>query len=332
MIIKSADIKKIDLKKNSFFLLYGVNEGFKQEIIKKILEELKINNVLKFDEKEIIENDNVLFDEIFSKSLFDDKKIIIINRATNKITSYIEKILEKKIDDTYIFINSENLEKKSKLRGLFEKNNQLICIPFYTDTTQILTNLAINFLKKEKINISQSNINLIIGRCNGDRGMLKNELNKIALFGFSKKTLSDENIFKLTNLTENYSISELIDHSLAKNIKKTMYILNENKFSNEDCIIIIRTLLNKSKKILKLSSDYQENKNMNLTISTAKPPIFWKDKEIIIQQINKWTPENIRKLIYRTSEIELILKKNLNNSLNLISNFILELALSKTNN
>ena len=138
---------------------------------------------------------------------------------------------------------------------------------------------------------------MIVNKSNGDRGILKNELQKIEMFLHNNK-LNSTNLLKLINIAENYSISELVDHCLAKNEKKINNILSENNFSNEDCIIIVKTFLNKSKKILKLSSEFEKNKNMDLTISSAKPPIFWKDKEITKKQITKWKPNKIKKLIY----------------------------------
>ena len=102
--------------------------------------------------------------------------------------------------------------------------------------------------------------------------------------------------------------------------------MNENNFSNDDSILIIRTFLNKSKRFLMLAREYKQNKSIELTISSAKPPIFWKDKEIIKQQIYKWTPEDIKQLIYKLNETELVIKKNINNSVNIISDFILEQA------
>ena len=119
---------------------------------------------------------------------------------------------------------------------------------------------------------------------------------------------------------------------MAKNKKKIINIFNENNFSDDDCILIVRTFLNKSKKILKLSSEFETNKNIDLTISSAKPPIFWKDKEITKQQIYKWTPKNTKKLIYKLSDVELLIKKNMNNSINLITDFILEQSSINTNN
>ena len=330
MIIKSFEINKIDFDQNKLVLFYGKNEGFKNEATNNLIKEK--DEVTKYEEKEVLENINNFIESILSKSLFESEKIIIIKRVTDKILKIIDEIDSKNIEDIKIILNADNLEKKSKLRSLFEKNKKYICVPFYPDTEQTLSKLTFNFLKKKNISISQSNINLIVNKCNGDRETLLNELNKIEYFSKNGKKITAENIAKLTNLIENHGISELIDNCLAKNKKKIVNILNENNFNNEDCILITRTFLNKAKKILKLSSEFQNNKNIDLTISSAKPPIFWKDKEITKQQIYKWTPENIKQLIYKLSEIELLIKKNINNSINLITDFILNQASSNTNN
>ena len=330
MIIKSFEINKIDFNQNKLVLFYGKNEGFKNEATNNLIKEK--DEVIKYEEKEILENINNFIESILSKSLFDSEKIIIIKRVTDKILKIIDEIDSKTIEDIKIILNADNLEKKSKLRSLFEKDKKYVCVPFYSDTEQTLSKLTFNFLKKKNISISQSNINLIVNKCNGDRETLLNELNKIEYFSKNGKKITAENIAKLTNLIENHGISELIDNCLAKNKKKIINILNENNFNNEDCILITRTFLNKAKKILKLSSEFQNNKNIDLTISSAKPPIFWKDKEITKQQIYRWTPENIKQLIYKLSEIELLIKKNINNSINLITDFILNQASSNTNN
>ena len=330
MIIKSYEIKKINLKKNKCILFYVKNEGHKNESIDIIIE--KKNTILNYDEKEILDNQDNFIENILTKSLFEDEKTIIIKRATDKILKIIEELDNKNLDGIYIVINSDNLEKKSKLRSFFEKDIKYVCTAFYPDTNQVLSKLTFDFFKKKNISISAANINLIVSKCNGDREDLFNELKKIEYFGNSGKKINQENIAKLINLTENYGISELIDNCLAKNKKKTINILNENNFNNEDCILITRTFLNKSKKIFKLSSEFKTNKNIELTISSAKPAVFWKDKEITKQQINNWTPENIKKLIYKLSDIELQIKKNINNSINIVTNFILEQSYPTTNN
>ena len=329
MIIKSYEINKINPVLNNFLLFYGKNEGLKNEITKIIIKEQ--SNVLHYDEKEILDNENDFIESILTKSLFEEKKIIIIKRSTDKIFKIVENLHSKNIEDV-IIINADNLEKKSKLRSYFEKNKKLICVPFYPDNDQTLSKLAYNYLKDKKIVISQANINLVINKCNGDRETLLNELQKIEYYSKGGKKITSEIIVQLTNLIENHSISELVDNCLAKNKKKIISILNENNFNNEDCIVISRLFLNKSKKLLQLSTEFKENKNIELTISTAKPPIFWKDKEITKKQINQWKPENIKELIYKLCEIELMIKKNINNSIKLITDFILEQSALKTNN
>ena len=322
MIIKSYELNKINLKKKKFILFYGKNEGLKNESTNNLLKNKE--TISKYEEKEILENTNIFFENIFSKSLFENEKIIIIKRVTDKILKVIEEIEEKNIEDVQIILNADILEKKSKLRSFFEKSKEHVCVAFYPDTNQVLSKLTYNFFNQKKISISPANINLIVNKCNGDRETLFNELDKIEHFSKNGKKVTEESIIKLTNLIENHSISELVDNCLAKNEKKIINILNENNFGNEDCIMITRSFLLKAKKILKLSVEFKSNKNIDLTISSAKPPIFWKDKEITKQQIAKWTPENIKKLIYRLNEIELLVKKNINNSTNLITDFILD--------
>ena len=328
MIKKNYELS--NLKQNyNYFLFYGKNEGLKNETIINLNSKKK--EILNYDEKEILENQNSFIEKILSKSLFDEDKIIIIKRATDKIVKLVDELNTKNIEETVIIIISDNLDKKSKLRSLFEKEKNFICVAFYPDTNQTLSKITHNFLNEKKILISQANINLIINKCNGDREALLNELNKIEYFSKNGKKITTENIEKLTNLSENHNISELIDNCLVKNKKKIINILNENNFNNEDCILITRSFLNKSKKILKLSNEFENNKNMDLTISSARPPIFWKDKEITKQQIYKWSPKNIKKLIYKLADVELLIKKNMHNSINLITDFILEQS-SETNN
>ena len=267
-----------------------------------------------------------------SGSLFEDSKIIIINRASDKIYPIIQEIIERDIKSVKIIINSGLLEKKSKLRSLFEKEKNLICIAAYPDNNETLSRLAVIFFRNEKMSISQQNINLIVSKCNGDRHNLNNELEKIRNYALNKKNITTQEILKIINLSENYGFSELIDNCLAKNKNKIMTILNENNFSNEDCIIILRTFLIKAKKILTLSLEFEKNNDLNKTITSARPPIFWKDKELIKIQLNKWKPNTIKELIYHLNDIELQIKKNFNNSILIITNFILEKSSPEANN
>ena len=330
MIIKLFEINKINLNDNKFILFYGSNEGLKSEAIDNLIKTK--NNVLTYDEKEILENKDIFLESILTKSLFEEEKIILIKRATDKLVKLFDNLGEENINDLIVIINADNLEKKSKLRILFEKNKEYVCTAFYPDNLQTLSKLTYSFFKEKNISISTANINQIINKCNGDRQNLWNELQKINYFSKNGKKITTENISKLINLSENHSISELIDNCLAMNKKKMISILSENNFSSDDCIMIARSFIIKAKKLLLLASAFENNKNIELTISSAKPPIFWKEKEITKQQIYKWNSKNTRELLYKLNEIELQIKRNINNSINLITDFILSLSSSKTNN
>ena len=330
MIIKSYELNRINLKKNNIYLLYGENEGLKNKVINDTFKEFLKNNY-KYDEKEILNNKENFFNNILSKSFFETKKIIIILRSSDKIVNIIEEVLEKITEDTKIILLATILEKKSKLRLLFEKNKNIVCIPFYADNNQTLSSLANYCFKEKKIPISQETINLLVARSRGDRLNLYNEITKIENFTRNKKKININDILKLTNLAENYSVTELVDSCLAKNSTKTINILNENNYNTEDCILIIKTLLAKAKRLNKLQNQTRENKNIDQVITSFKPPIFWKDKEIVREQIKNWTLKKVENLIYKINEIELLIKKNSSNSVNILFDFIITQS-NKTNN
>ena len=326
MINKVFELNNIDLKIQKFFLFYGENNGHKNEIIKKIFNKKYLENTYRYEENEIINNEEKFFADILSSSFFENEKLIIISRASDKIKVIIEEIIERKVRDLTIILNANILEKKSKLRVYFEKNKETICVPFYADNNQTLSGIVNIFFRENKIPISQESINLIVQRSRGDRQNLSNELEKIKGFIKNKNKIDIKDLLKLTNLAENYDVSELIDNCLAKNKRKAINILNENNYSLEDCILIIRTFLIKSKRLLKLYQDHKNKKNIDDVISQFKPPIFWKDKEIVKQQIRNWSYESTENLIYKINDVELLIKKNSNNSLNILSDFIIEQA------
>ena len=323
MIIKSFEISKINFNKNNFYLLYGENEGYKNEVIKKYFEKIYPNSIYRHDENQILDDKDKFLNGLLSKSFFDIKKLIIISRVSDKIVDLIEEIISKNIKDITIILSAKILEKKSKLRNFFEKEKKIICVPFYADSNQTLNSIVLKFFKEKKISISQQTINLLIERCRGNRDNLNNELEKIENFSKSEKKINSDDILKLTNLAENYNATELTDNCLAKNIKKTTNILNENHYSTEDCILITRTLLIKAKRLLKIQEEINSSKNIEEVVANFKPPIFWKDKEIVKKQIANWPLKKIKNMITNINNIELLIKKNSINSLNILSDFII---------
>ena len=323
MIIKSFEISKKKFDKENFFLIYGENEGHKNEII-KFLEKNFNRNTEKFDEAQILSDSEFFYEKIFNQSLFEKEKIVIISRCSDKICEIIENIIEKKYGDIKVILNANVLEKKSKLRNLFEKRRELIIVPTYKDSSITLVDIAKKFFNNYKISISQETINLLVNRCNGDRGHLKSELDKILIYIHGKKGINLEEIYKLTNLAENFSINELVDTTLAKNSQKTSDIINESNYKSEDGILILRTFLQKAKRLLNLYEKQNENTNLDILIDNYRPPIFWKDKPIIKKQLENWSMQRIKDLIININKTEEFLKKNSSISLLLVFNFIYE--------
>ena len=322
MILKKFELNNFDFNKFNIYLFYGKNDGFQEEIIKKYFIEKFDGAINKYDEQEILNNKEIIIEGVLNNSLFEEEKLIIITRSSDKIINFIKEISDRNLSGVKIIIRAGILEKKSKLRSYFEKDKNFVCLPLYEDDNSSLLQIINQFLKENKIIISRESINLIINRSSGSRHNLKNELNKILSYSFTSKQIDIDVIKKLTNLSENYDVSELADNYLEKNTKKVSKILNENNYSDEDCVLILRTLLNKSKRLLNIIERYESIKNIEDVISSTKPPIFWKEKETIKKQAISWKINDLKSKIYKINEIELLIKNNSKNSLNLVSDFI----------
>jgi len=324
MILKFFELKNKKLDNFNYFLLYGNNSGLIEETISNHLKPIKTSNIFNYDEDEIIKNPESFEERVFNNSFFENEKLIIISRASEKILKIVEKIIEKNIEDLTIIIKSNILDKKSKLRAFFEKQSNTICIPFYEDNNQTLVSIVQKFLLQKNIKMSSQNINIIVERSNGNRINLYNELHKISSFSQGKKIIDTNDVLRLTNLSENFSIYELVDNSLARKQKKTSNILNENNFSSEDCVLILRIFLTKLKRLLKIQMEIAKEKNVEKVISSYKPPIFWKEKDVIKEQIRLLNLDKLNELIVKVNEIELLIKKYPSTALNVTTDFILQ--------
>ena len=329
MIIKSYELKKIS-NKNNVILIYGENEGLKKEISTKIKNQFS-GKEINYEENDVLKNLDEFRNLIKNHSLFDDKKVITIRRCTEKIYQIIFEIVDYNMEDL-IIIDCGTLDKRSKLRNFFEKSKKAVIIPTYKDDYQSLINISRDFFSQNKISISQETLSLLVSRCNGDRGYLKLELEKISNYMTEKKNISLEEIYKLTNLYENYSATELVDSSLLKNVKKTCNILNESNYSQDDTFLIIRILLQKSKRILSLINEINTGKNIDNALQEHRPPIFWKDKPVLKQQIKLWNYDKIKDLISKINSLEILIKKNNSLSVILLKDFIYEIMDKEANN
>lgn len=322
MISKFYEINKHKEKVN-YYLFYGENEGQKLDTISSNFENFTKENTYKYDEKDIIQNNSLFFDKIYSKSFFEKEKLIIISSVTDKILDLVKETVDSVNTEITVILLSKRLEKKSKLRNFFEKNEKILIIPFYEDTISTLITIGRKILSDNKMSLSQENLNLIIERSQGDRVNLKNELEKIINFSKNKNKIELDDILKLTKLSENYSASELADNCLSKNKKKTLNIMNENIPSNDDNILILKTFLYKLKRLRKLRINLDNNSNVENVINSFRPPIFWKEKNLIKQQIKIWEINDIEQFIIDINNTESLIKKNPQVSNQIVNDMIL---------
>ena len=310
MILKSYTVEKnIEiLNKYHAALLYGENDGIKDDIKSKLKNVNKDAEIINFFEEEIIKNKNILYENIINASLFNEKKIVFIQGATDKILNIISYILEKPKKNTKIYIFSDNLDKKSKLRILFEKGESLGIFACYEDNERTLIKYISDKLSGYK-GLSGELINLIITNSNMNRKIIQSEIVKIKDF-FSEKKLDKEQLIEILNIKNNTDFDEIRDCALIGDTKKINFLLSNIELINEDSFFYLHNL---NYRIIKLLVIQRVNGNINnyeQTIENLRPPIFWKDKSIYLQQLKKWNLKKLERAAYKIGETEIIMKKN----------------------
>jgi DNA polymerase-3 subunit delta len=332
VIIKNIELDKKRLITDiNFFLLYGTNSELIKEKIKKNFIPLFSNNTYKYTESEVISNSRQFQEELSNKSFFENEKLIIINHVSEKILEIIKRIIEAKIPQIKIILISNLLEKKSKLRNYFEKNTDTIISAFYDDDYKVLNFYAQEILKKEGIFLSSQDLNFLINKSK-NRVNLKSELEKVILYYKGKSKISSINISKLISNSEDIQISELIDECLLKNKKKLLNIINENNNFQDNQILIIKSFLIKLKRLKKLKQNINYNENIETIISSYKPPIFWKEKPVIKEQLKIYSLKRIKDMLVKLNNLELIIKKNSQVSNHVINDFIFSFTHERTIN
>tara|TARA_B100001057_G_scaffold486463_1_gene567691 strand:+ start:3015 stop:4007 length:993 start_codon:yes stop_codon:yes gene_type:complete len=298
--------KNIDLLKENIILFYGENLGLKNDLKFKIKSENKDAEVIDFSQEEISKNEELFFGELFNISLFNKEKIFCINQANDKILELIKEIEEKK-DTPKIYLFSELLDKRSKLRSYFEKSNALGIVPCYADNEITLKKIILGKLEGYT-GLSSQNLNMIIDNCGLDRSKLNNELSKIAAF-FENKIIDTNKLETLLNLKINDSFDLLKDQALIGNKTKTNKLISDTILENEKNIFYLNIINQRLMKLLEVNK-IKEKCNLDKAIEKMKPPIFWKDKAIFSLQAQKWDRRKLKRMLDKTYKLELKIKSN----------------------
>ena len=307
MISKSYLLENnIDQIDKNLILFYGENLGLKNDFKKKIKSNNKKIKIINFTQEEILKNENFFFSEILNISLFEEEKIFFINYANDKIMPIIEEI-EKKAAAEKVYLFSDILEKKSKLRNFFEKKNICIAVPCYADNEISIKKIILKNLKGFE-GLSAENINLIVDNCNLDRIKLNNELEKIFSY-FTNKKINNKELEKILDIRINDNFNLLKDAALNGNKITTNKLLSDTIIDADKNVFYLALINQRLNKIAE-AAHLSKTTNLEDAINRIKPPIFWKDKPSFKEQVNKWNIDKIKLILKKTYDLEVKIKSD----------------------
>ena len=322
MILKSYLVENNPetLKKYKFILFYGENIGLKNQLKKKITEKLIDTDIVSLYQEDFSKNKNILLEECKNVSLFSKKKIIIINQANDKLLDNIENLIEDD-SDTQVILYTEILEKKSKLRSYFEKNNNLAIVPCYDDNEITLKKIIYDKLKGFN-NLNNNLVNMILSYSNLNRNTLLSNLEKITTY-FDNKSIDDNSLETILNSDRNEIFEKIRDAALNKEKEKLNSLMNNFNFNSEDAFYYLNALNFRLLRVLEIHKHKQDNDSFDAAAEKVRPAIFWKEKPILINIAKKWHKQRIIEALIYLGKLENSLKNNTNlNSLIVIKNSI----------
>ena len=326
MIFKSYIIEqKIEtIGNHNIFLFYGENEGLKKEFKEKLITQHKEEEILNLFQDDIIKNKDILINEVINKSLFNEKKIIFINQASDKVLDIIEEIADN-IKEERIFLFSDVLDKKSKLRNYFEKSKSCGIVACYQDNEMTIRKLIFKKLSAYQ-GLTNEVVNFIIQNTGLDRNKINNEIDKIMSF-FKDKKIDLKTIDLLLNIRSSDDFNVLKDEALNGNKINTNRLLADTVFEDENNVYYLNLINQRIKKLSEIDNIKKDNSDIESIISNLKPPVFWKDKPQIIMQSKKWDKAKLQEALKKTYNLEIEIKSNslIRKDL-LIKNLIIELC------
>tara|TARA_Y100000591_G_scaffold77845_1_gene65008 strand:+ start:916 stop:1902 length:987 start_codon:yes stop_codon:yes gene_type:complete len=306
MIYKSYILEKnINSIDEKITLFYGVNLGLKSDLKTKIIENNKNSEILRYSQDELLKDKALLENEIKNISLFEKNKIFLIENVNDKILQLIQEF-ENIHSDRKIFLFSDVLDKKSKLRNYTEKSKKCACVACYEDNEISIKKLIDSRLSGFS-GLSTYNINLIIDSTNLDRSKLTNELNKI-ISCFPNKNILTEKLEVLLNVKENTDFNKLNDEAFLGNKINTNKLLAQTGMDNEKNIFYLNIINLRLEKLMQINN-YNKS-TIEEAINSLKPPVFWKDKPNLTNQAKKWDKFKIQKMINLTFNLEKKIKSN----------------------
>ena len=306
MIFKSYLLEEnLNSLKNNISLFYGENLGLIDLFKYKIKLKYKKNELLKFNQQEILNDENKFFNELNNISLFQEKKIFFIQNVNDQILKILDEIVTNN-NDNKIYLFSGILEKKSKLRIFFEQEESTNIIPCYQDNDLGIKKIIQTSLKNYS-NLTPNIVNIILENCGCDRIKLYNEINKIKSY-FVEKRINYEDLLKLLNNKEDSDFNLIKDSALNGEINKTSNLLNSFIIESEKLVFYLSAINYRLEKL----KDISENKlnNIEQAISNMRPPIFWKDKPVLIKQAKIWNKNKLISAVSKSYTAELKIKSN----------------------
>ena len=316
MILKYSYFEKSTLiTEKKFFLFYGPNFGKIESCVQVLKNKLaSSDNSLKF--LSFFQDDFLShsFTEIVNQNtqedIFGNKASLIFSLNDLKISSEIIKVVSSQnLNIQNIILKTGPIQKSLKIRNFFEDSPDCIIVPCYEDSFSEKKDIVMKFFYNENIEINPEETEILSSLLSNERCSLNNELNKLILY---LKTTKRNVIDALSILTDNSSqdLNNLI-YLLAARKRKAFwneFLKVQQVFSDE--IKFINIFSKHLEKILFVKNKILLGSTPINAMKALRPPIFFKQEEAFLSQLDLWSFESLTKIIKQLHFCQMSILKN----------------------
>ncbi len=246
-----------------------------------------------------------LADEAAALSLSGGRRVLRLREATEAHAEALAELLAGPAPAAFLVLEAGDLPPRSALRKVFESAANAAAVACYLDDDQVLGKVIAEALKGYGLGIAEEALAYLIAHLGGDRGVTRQELEKLALYvgsGAKRVTLED--------------VEAVVGDSSALSLDDLIFALGEGDraaidrgfaralMEGNDEIAILRAAARHMMRLHQVAGAAEPRS----AIKALRPPVFFKLENRFLAQLRLWSTDRLGEALNRLNRAEIDIK------------------------
>ncbi len=246
-----------------------------------------------------------LADEAAALSLSGGRRVLRLREVTDGMAEALGELLEGPPPASFLVLEAGDLPARSALRKVFEGSAKAAAIACYLDDDEALGKVIGEALKGYALGIDDEALSYLVAHLGGDRGVTRQELEKLALYvGSGAKRVTLDHVLAVIGDSSALSLDDLIfalgDGDRAAIDRGYARALLDG---NEE-IGILRAAGRHFMRLHQVAASPEPRS----ALKSLRPPVFFKFESRFLAQLRLWSPDRLGEALSRLTRAEIDIK------------------------